>query len=98
MLFGRKAIKNSIFNEKVKPEFMQRYLGCSDEIQSVVRFMFAVLESPDVIDEDRKRALQTIADAFAFEPRKRTWDGHDFTPKRYTKGLNVFSAKSSRQI
>lgn len=53
-----------------KREFMQRYLGCSDEIQSVVRSMFAVLESSDVTDEDRKRALITIADALHLNPEK----------------------------
>jgi transcriptional regulator with XRE-family HTH domain len=51
-------------------EMLQRYLGCSDEVQSVVRAMFAVLESHDVTDNDQQRAINTIADALHLNPEK----------------------------
>lgn len=49
-------------------ELIKRYMECSDEIQSVVRSMFAVLEYQHSTDEDRKRALSTIADALFLNP------------------------------
>jgi transcriptional regulator with XRE-family HTH domain len=49
-------------------EILHRYMECSDEIQSVVRVMFAVLENPHVTDEDRHRATSTIADALYLNP------------------------------
>jgi transcriptional regulator with XRE-family HTH domain len=58
---------------RAKPEereFIQRILGCSEKVQSVVRSMFAVLESSEVTEEDRRRALMTIADALYLNPEQ----------------------------
>ena len=51
-------------------EIIRRYMECSDEIQSVVRSMFAVLENADVTAEDRHRAIVTIADALFLNPEE----------------------------
>jgi transcriptional regulator with XRE-family HTH domain len=53
-------------------DFIRKYMECSDEVQSVVRSMFAVIESEHTTDEDRHRAFATIADAFHLRPE----DGH----------------------
>lgn len=53
-------------------ELIKRYMECSDEIQSVVRSMFAVLEYEHSTAEDRQRAFSTIADALFLNPE----DGH----------------------
>jgi len=49
-------------------EFILRYMECSDNVQSVVRSMFAVLDSEQTTDEDRHRACATIADALFLNP------------------------------
>ncbi len=49
-------------------EFIKRFMECSDEVQSVVRSMFAVLEYEHSTDEDKKRAFSTIADALYLNP------------------------------
>lgn len=49
-------------------ELIKRYMECSDEIQSVVRSMFAVLEHEHTTEEDRQRAFSTIADALFLNP------------------------------
>lgn len=49
-------------------ELIKRYMECSDEIQSVVRSMFAVLEHQHTTEEDRQRAFSTIADALFLNP------------------------------
>lgn len=49
-------------------EFIRRYLECSDSVQSVVRSMFAVLEHDQTTEEDRQRAITTIADALFLNP------------------------------
>lgn len=49
-------------------ELLKRYMECTEEIQSVVRSMFAVLEHQYTTEEDRKRALSTIADALFLNP------------------------------
>ncbi len=49
-------------------EFIRLYMECSDVVQSVVRSMFAVLESPSVTEDDRQRAFATIADALYLNP------------------------------
>ena len=49
-------------------EFIKRFMECSDEVQSVVRSMFAVLEYEHSTDEDKQRAFSTIADAFFLNP------------------------------
>jgi hypothetical protein len=43
-------------------ELIKRFMECSDEVQSVVRSMFAVLEYEHSTVEDKQRALSTIAD------------------------------------
>ncbi len=49
-------------------EMLHQYMECSDRIQSVVRAMFAVLDNSSVTDEDRHRAIRTIADALYPKP------------------------------
>ncbi len=49
-------------------ELIQRFMECSDEVQSVVRSMFAVLEYERSTHEDKLRALSTIADALFLNP------------------------------
>ncbi|MDB2318024.1 helix-turn-helix domain-containing protein [bacterium] len=44
-------------------EVLRLYLECSDEVQSVVRSMYAVLANKDVSEDDRYRAITTIANA-----------------------------------
>lgn len=49
----------------VSPEqrdFIHKYMECSDEVQSVVRSMFAIIDSEHTTDDDRHRAFATIAD------------------------------------
>ena len=70
--FQQAVMKSLKDASRDKREFLQRYLGCSDEVQSVVRSMFAVLESQDVTEVDRKRAINTIADSLFLNPI----DGH----------------------
>lgn len=60
---------------KIDPEqqeLIRRYLECSDEVQSVVRSMFAVLEHQQTTNQDRERAINTIADALFLKP----FEGH----------------------
>jgi transcriptional regulator with XRE-family HTH domain len=49
-------------------ELIKRFMECSDEVQSVVRSMFAVLEYEYSTLEDKRRALSTIADALFLNP------------------------------
>ena len=49
-------------------EFIKRFIECSDEVQSVVRSMFAVLEYEHSTDDDKQRAFSTIADALFLNP------------------------------
>lgn len=49
-------------------ELIKRFMECSDEVQSVVRSMFAVLEYEHSTVEDKQRALSTIADALIQNP------------------------------
>lgn len=53
-------------------DFIRKYLECSDTLQSVVRSMFAMIESVHTTDEDRHRALSTIAYVLNLKPE----DGH----------------------
>ncbi|KLU02290.1 hypothetical protein RISK_005356 [Rhodopirellula islandica] len=58
---------------RITPEqrdFIHKYMECSDEVQSVVRSMFAVIESEDTTDDDRHRAFATIADALHLNPQE----------------------------
>ena len=49
-------------------DFIHKYMECSDEVQSVVRSMFAVIDSEHTTDDDRHRAFATIADALHLKP------------------------------
>ncbi|TWU21722.1 helix-turn-helix protein [Novipirellula galeiformis] len=49
-------------------DFIHKYMECSDEVQSVVRSMFAVIDSEHTMDHDRHRAFATIADALHLKP------------------------------
>ena len=49
-------------------DFIRKYMECGDEVQSVVRSMFAVIESEHTTDDDRHRAFATIADALHLKP------------------------------
>ncbi|MFM8571700.1 MAG: helix-turn-helix domain-containing protein [Pirellula sp.] len=49
-------------------ELIKRFMECSDEVQSVIRSMFAVLEYEHSTHEDKQRALSTIADALFLNP------------------------------
>lgn len=51
-------------------DFIRRYMECSDEVQSVVRSMFAVIEHEHTTDDDRHRAFATIADALHLKPEE----------------------------
>jgi len=50
-------------------EFAKAYLECSDDLRVVVHSMFAVLDNKDATDEERFRALTTIADALYLNPQ-----------------------------
>ncbi|MFZ4083883.1 MAG: helix-turn-helix domain-containing protein [Pirellula sp.] len=52
-------------------ELIKRFMECSDEVQSVVRSMFAVLEYEHSTHEDKQRAHSTIADALFLNPENR---------------------------
>ncbi|WP_417730838.1 helix-turn-helix domain-containing protein [Rosistilla oblonga] len=49
-------------------DFIHKYMECSDEVQSVVRSMFAVIDSENTTEDDRHRAFATIADALHLKP------------------------------
>ncbi|WP_153559454.1 helix-turn-helix domain-containing protein [Roseimaritima sediminicola] len=51
-------------------DFIRRYMECSDEVQAVVRSMFAVIEHEQTTDDDRHRAFATIADALYLNPQE----------------------------
>ena len=65
---SRDAFRVILEIEPKQREFIRRYLECSNEIQSVVRSMFAVLDHEHTIEEDRQRAFATIADALYLNP------------------------------
>jgi transcriptional regulator with XRE-family HTH domain len=52
-------------------ELIKRFMECNDEVQSVVRSMFAVLEYEHSTHEDKPRAHSTIADALFLNPENR---------------------------
>ena len=73
-------IFKALFSADPKQQEMIRlYMECSDEIQEVVRSMFAILNNPDVSAADKKRAASTITDALYPVPT----EGHG----RYGVGL-----------
>lgn len=58
---------------KISPDqrdFIHKYMECSDEVQSVVRSMFAVIDSEHTTEDDRHRAFVTIADALHLKPEE----------------------------
>ncbi len=67
----REAFRAMLRISDKQREFIRKYLVCSDKAQSDVRSMFAVLESEHATDEDRHRALSTIAEALSFKPEER---------------------------
>lgn len=68
----REAFRAVLIISDQEQEFLRRYMECSAEVQSVVRSMFAVIESEHTTDDDQRRALATIADALYLNPE----DGH----------------------
>lgn len=77
---------------KIQPEqreVIRCYLECSDEVQSVVRSMFAVLEYEQTTAEDRQRAINTIADALSLKP----FEGHG----RYGMDLSTIERESAEK-
>lgn len=85
-------------------ELIKRFMECSDEVQSVVRSMFAVLEYEHSTVEDKQRALSTIADALFLNPEVRHGSyGMDLTriERDTAKGHPVESRRpivSNRQL
>lgn len=68
----REAFRAVLSIPQEQQDFIRRYLECSDSVQSVVRSMFAVLEHDQTTEEDRQRAISTIADALFLTP----YEGH----------------------
>lgn len=66
--FPRDAFRAVLEIQPEQREYIRRYLECSNEVQSVVRSMFAVLEHDQTTEEDRQRAISTIADALFLNP------------------------------
>lgn len=66
--FPRDAFRAILAIGPEQQEFIKRYMECSDEIQSVVRSMFAILEHKHTTEEDCKRALSTISNALRVTP------------------------------
>lgn len=64
----REAFRAILNIDPKQRDFIRRYLECSDNVQSVVRSMFAVLEHSLTTNEDRQRAITTIADALFLNP------------------------------
>ena len=71
--FPCEAFRAILNIEPRQRQLIRRYLECSDSVQSVVRSMFAVLEHPLTTNEDRQRAITTMADALFLNPP----EGHD---------------------
>ena len=77
---------------KINPtqqDFIRRYMECSNDVQSVVRSMFAVLEHEDTTEEDRHRALATIADALFLNPE----EGHGHYGLDFRKSQQQIATK-----
>lgn len=76
--FPNDAFRAILSINSQQQKLIRRYLECSDEVRSVVRSMFAVLEHPQMTNEDRQRAMATIADALFVNPIER----HDEVERR----------------
>jgi transcriptional regulator with XRE-family HTH domain len=72
------ALRSVIELNATQRDLVRAYLECSDDLQCVVRSMFAVLDSEVAEEEDRHRALTTIADALFLNPHKKRY-GMDLT-------------------
>ncbi len=70
-------------------DFIHKYMECSDEVQSVVRSMFAVIDSEHTTDDDRHRAFATIADALHLNPE----EGHGSYGLDFRKSQTEIAAK-----
>lgn len=68
MDFPNDAFRAILNIDAKQRELIRLYLECSDEVQSVVRSMFAVLDHSSTTHEDRQRAMTTIADALFVNP------------------------------
>ena len=66
--FPKEAFRAILKTSPKQQDFIKRYMECSDEVQSVVRRMFAVLDHDQTTEEDRQRAFTTIADALFLNP------------------------------
>ena len=66
--FPRDAFRALLDIDPKQRDLIRRYLECSNNVQSVVRSMFAVLEHPLTTNDDRQRAITTIADALFVNP------------------------------
>ena len=70
----KNAIPTQAFS-KVFAETLRAYLECSDEVQSAIREMVEVIESPDVTPEEEEAVLATISEALVpVLLRWRTWN------------------------
>ncbi len=84
--FPNEAFRAILNIDSEQRELILRYLECSNDVQSVVRSMFAVLEHPHTTNEDRQRAITTIEDALFVNPLE---GGMDFlTAERETARKN----------
>jgi transcriptional regulator with XRE-family HTH domain len=87
--FPNDAFRAILSIDSKQQELIRLYLECSDEVQSVVRSMFAVFEHPLTTDEDRQRAMTTITDALFVNPM----DGHG----RYGFGFLTAERDAARE-
>ena len=87
--FPHDAFRALLKTQPEQRELIRCYLECSDEVQSVVRSMFAVLEYDQATDEDRHRAINTIADALFLKP----FEGHG----RYGMDLSTIERESAEK-
>lgn len=71
--FPNDAFRAILSINSKQQELIRLYLECSDEVRSVVRSMFAVLEHPQMTNEDRQRAMTTITDALSVNPMEGAW-------------------------
>lgn len=87
--FPRDAFRAVLEIRPQQQELIRQYLECSDEVQSVVRSMFAVLEHDQTTTEDRQRAINTIADALFLKP----YEGHG----RYGMNLSTIERETAEK-
>lgn len=78
-------------------KLIRRYMERNDETQSVVRSMFAILENRDVAEEDRQRAIATIADALSLKPEEEPGNQR-FEPAKIERHLDSQEANFSQRL